>query len=305
MGIYGTGIFSNDIACDIRYEYNLLLSVKSDDDAERILISQYANILANEKDYETTCFWLALALCEWKKGRLSDFVKNKALEHISYEFNFIEFTSSLDEVYKKARRKTLVELREKLLSQMPSRSKVQKPRVSKCPWEEGSLLAYKICTNEDVNASPFFNKFILLRVIEIRKYYISKLLPELYDELMFVGMYNWIGASLPKPSEIQRLEYMAMGKEQPMLTEAQASFFDNPMFSGKIDKNSLVKPKIKKSICLEYRPKKICDKVITYIGKEDEFTLPDFFKDQSISLDFAGFYAFDIIATKALEEMQK
>lgn len=79
MGAWGTEIFSDDLAQDIRGEYNVLLSVgKSDSDAEKMLINYYSNIL-NCSNPDEDVFWFALALSEWKKGRLSETVKEKAL----------------------------------------------------------------------------------------------------------------------------------------------------------------------------------------------------------------------------------
>ena len=79
MGAWGPSIFSDDLAADIRREYNILLSVgKTSEEAEKMLIDYYSSLL-NCNDPDEDVFWFALALCEWKKGRLSITVREKAL----------------------------------------------------------------------------------------------------------------------------------------------------------------------------------------------------------------------------------
>ena len=82
MGAWGPAIFSDDYACDIRDEYNALLMMgKTNEEAtEKLIKSAYSEMELND-DYEAT-FWFALALTQWKKGRLLEPVKQKALELI-------------------------------------------------------------------------------------------------------------------------------------------------------------------------------------------------------------------------------
>ncbi|UKI12667.1 MAG: hypothetical protein L6V84_08405 [Oscillospiraceae bacterium] len=79
MSAWGTAIFSDDLAMDIRRDYGILLATgKENSEAEDMLIKYYSSIL-NSHGPDEEVFWYALALSEWKKGRLSDFVKAKAL----------------------------------------------------------------------------------------------------------------------------------------------------------------------------------------------------------------------------------
>ena len=59
MGAWGTSIFSDDLALDIRREYNVLLSVGKDNaTSEGMLINYYANIL-NCNNPDEDVFWFA------------------------------------------------------------------------------------------------------------------------------------------------------------------------------------------------------------------------------------------------------
>ena len=54
MGSWGTSVFSDDLAQDVRREYNILLSVgKDNNDIEELLTNYYRNILnCNNPDEE-------------------------------------------------------------------------------------------------------------------------------------------------------------------------------------------------------------------------------------------------------------
>ena len=69
MGVWGPAILSDDVACDIRDEYHALLMIgKTSEEATQYLLeTDYPEIQGTEDE---TVFWLALALSQWKKGRL-------------------------------------------------------------------------------------------------------------------------------------------------------------------------------------------------------------------------------------------
>ena len=114
MGAWGTSIFSDDMAMDIRREYSVLLSVgKSSEEAEKMLIKYYSSIM-NCNDPDEDVFWFVLALCEWKKGRLSQFVKKKALDALEKDYEYLTaggvFPEELIKNFIKAKRAEVKEL---------------------------------------------------------------------------------------------------------------------------------------------------------------------------------------------------
>lgn len=151
MGAWGTAIFSDDFACDLRDEYKDLVSLKFDDD--EILKELSRDFLSNE-GIESSTFWIALALCQHKLGRLSDEVKNKAIELIDSGEALEHWKELVDEGDKniKGREKALLKAKEQILSEQPKRkelkpSKWLKERIDQTyalyPWKEGNLYAYK------------------------------------------------------------------------------------------------------------------------------------------------------------------
>lgn len=81
MSARGTAIFSDDTACDVRNEFNDLISEGNDSvDATNIMIERWQDI-GTDPD-EALVFWLALAATQWKIGRLDERTKEKALSII-------------------------------------------------------------------------------------------------------------------------------------------------------------------------------------------------------------------------------
>ncbi len=81
MGSWGTAIFSDDVACDVRDSYKAILA-KGIDEPESTgqMIRDYEEILRDSED--GPIFWLALASIQWQYGRLGDEVRKKALDII-------------------------------------------------------------------------------------------------------------------------------------------------------------------------------------------------------------------------------
>ena len=81
MGAWGTAIFSDDTASDIRGDYrDLLGDGYSPAEATDQILSEWKDSLDDPE--ERSVVWLALAVTQWKLGRLEERVKGKALEII-------------------------------------------------------------------------------------------------------------------------------------------------------------------------------------------------------------------------------
>ena len=310
MGAWGTEIFSDDLAQDIRGEYNVLLSVgKSDSDAEKMLINYYSNIL-NCSNPDEDVFWFALALSEWKKGRLSETVKEKALSALKKGHDLERWNTMGNEKNYIKRKNALDKFQNLILSPMPTAKKIRKPTVHHCPWSVGSLLAYRIVSNKQLSGHPCFMKYVLLRVIKIVKHPISHLFDTgYYDESMFVGFYNWIGSEIPDPKIVIDLKYIPI--ENPSfcsyIHNADLSFSDNlPDGSSNIMKkiaDSFPDERVEKCTKLDWVPTKEAKGDITYLDCDESFqkNIPDFF-DLSLSrYSITHFMAFDITLSKRFE----
>lgn len=214
MGAWGTEIFSDDLAADIRREYNVLLALKPEEVAEALLIDYYADMLGREDENEPV-FWFALALAEWNKGRLSEKTRSMALYYLEQGGDLERWNTPGNQKNYSKRKKVLSELKKKLLGEQPEKKKIRKPTVHHSPWKVGSLLAYRMITDPESAQKSLHGKYILLRIIGIKKWPVSRIIPEAcYDETILVGLYGWCGDKCPDPEIVQDLNYIPFDEYQ-------------------------------------------------------------------------------------------
>lgn len=137
MGAWGPAIFSDDLACDVRDEYTVHLDEgKSGEEATKIVFQvYYPDVRGTE---EESVFWFALALIQWKKGRLTDEVKGKAIEFIDNCADLKRWSEPGNEKAYKKRMAVLEKLKETLLSPMPP-AKKPRPLPTKAPVKLGDV----------------------------------------------------------------------------------------------------------------------------------------------------------------------
>ena len=224
MAKWEAEIFRGDIEERVKSEFRKLLSVNiKTEEAEHLLMKHFesrflADIFAEGR------FWMALSLCEWQSGRLTQTAKANAQKWAVASGNASSASA----------RQSLLET---LNTPMPPPKKVRPPAyVSHCPWPVGSLLAYRIASSDHphVVQSPFFGKYVLLRIVKINKIPITNLAPSAeWDERMLVGLYNWIGDYVPHPDIIQDLEFTPISVEAPALEASIFQAFQVPDRSSK------------------------------------------------------------------------
>lgn len=204
MGTWGVGIFSDDLACDIKDYYMDCLRQKMDNnEASNATISSYfQNELSAEDE---SVFWLSLALIQWKKGRLVDKVKYKAIEIIDSNQN-LEYWKHTNNYNK--RREVLSKLKETLNSEMPPPKPVKKifPDYHSL-WHVGTVLKYKLTDNrlnEEFAKYGFIGKYVLLQLVKVT---------EIEDhgshiDSLYFALFDWYGDTIPSDDEIKNLKYI-------------------------------------------------------------------------------------------------
>jgi len=136
MGTWGTAIFSDDTASDVRDEFRDLIGEGlSTEQATDKLLRQYAPSLDDPDDGPP--FWLGLAVTQWKSGRLLERVKEKALEIIDSGADLKRWSGD-------ARRRAVLEkTRAQLLSPQPRPTRIRKRYQENNNWEVGELISYQ------------------------------------------------------------------------------------------------------------------------------------------------------------------
>lgn len=224
-------IFLGDFEADLYRDYKAMLSIGlSEQDAENRIIAYYLDDTQGQID--ETMFWITFAHAQWKLGRLSSFVKAAAFDRLAKMQR-----DSIDD--------RINQICQLLQSPMPPAKKPRKPTTRHCPWEVGSLLAYRIVNSEKLDGHPCFGKYALLRVVKIDRNPVTRLAPSsFYDESMRVCVYGWIGDHIPEPEIAKNLEFIPIDGsnfwvfldwlpskyEKPDITllDCDHGFMDNP-----------------------------------------------------------------------------
>lgn len=199
MGFWDTSLFGNDTTADIRDSYiEYLKDQLSDEDAYKKLLSEYQEVLESD---EEPLFWYALAHTQWKTGRLTSEVKEKALYFIEQN-GCVEF---FEEEYPGKNNpwiKTLQKLKTILESEMKPYKRFRKPIPFKTnPWNVGDVYAYQF-HSDLAKKCKIDGKYILFHKIgDVECGYIRKL--SWYTSVI---VYNQIFDEIPGLEAIKDLQ---------------------------------------------------------------------------------------------------
>ncbi len=139
MGSWGTGIFESDVAMDVRDDYCTALKYSADDeDALKIFIDEHKAELSDSDDGPVV--WLALAKTMWSKGRLNDFVTEKAVQAAKDDLKNWEGYSDKD--YNN-RKKNLDKFISQLMSPQPEAKPLKRVPPFVCDWKHGDAFLWK------------------------------------------------------------------------------------------------------------------------------------------------------------------
>jgi hypothetical protein len=138
VGAWGTGIFQDDRACDVRQEFRELVGAGTGAaEASARLRERYAGARPTDP-VEDAGFWLGLAMAQWKTGRLIDDVKAEALSVIDGGADL----SLWEGRQRQARARALETARAKLLSPQPPPARIARERHSSSPFQAGDIVVY-------------------------------------------------------------------------------------------------------------------------------------------------------------------
>lgn len=203
MGAWGTGLYQDDVTCDVKEDYLDRLRIGySNEEATEEVIEMNSDFIEDEED--GPLFWLALADTQWKYGRLVPKVKREALRSIK-EGKDLERWKDDKKNYEK-RKTVLKKIEEQLNSPQPPEKKVKSLSLHKAEWEVGDVLLYKIKSDE-MRQHKYYNKYVLLRVVGICKLNIGSLPKEYSHEQNIVALYNWVGDAEPDLKKVNELSF--------------------------------------------------------------------------------------------------
>ena len=146
MGSWGTGISGNDTAMDLRSEYQAAFYYFDVETALEKIDTYVRDEGFDESDEGEWCdYYYSLADFMWKKGILTEDVKNRALSMIDSGFG-LDIWEETGKAALKERKKVLEKFREKLCSEQPAKKKIKINLYMKPIFEIGDLVAFQLQT---------------------------------------------------------------------------------------------------------------------------------------------------------------
>ena len=149
MGSWSAGVWGNDTAEDLKFEYQCAFYRYDPEEAVRRLDEYVRTSIGDESDTIEWCNYIySLADFMWKKGILTEAVKTAAVSMIDSGFGLDEWEKSGKSALAK-RRKALEELRTQLLSPLPERKPIR-PKIPKSEelFTDGDYIAVRLMTKD-------------------------------------------------------------------------------------------------------------------------------------------------------------
>jgi len=204
LGAWGTAIFSDDSASDVRDEWReAILDGLSPEDATQRLLETFDDYL-EEADTERL-FWMALAAAQMETGRLLPDVCNRALAIIDGGGDVDRWREDGDESLARQRARVLERLAAKLRGPQPKPKRLRRPVALSVPLEVGDVVR--------VQAQREGENEALVVVVG----HGEGLAPgELYP---IVAPLAWEGRRVPKRDRIARLPFLPdpVAPDKPLL----------------------------------------------------------------------------------------
>jgi Domain of unknown function (DUF4259) len=141
MGAWGTALFSDDVACDVRADLRERLADGVDDDAAiRATLGKYSEVIAASDDGPVVI--LALAVTASKLGRLTPDLRDRGLSMLDEGRGAERWED--DPKLLRRRIEVLSRVREQLVGPQPPPKKVRRPSRHVTSLQPGDVLAYEV-----------------------------------------------------------------------------------------------------------------------------------------------------------------
>jgi hypothetical protein len=139
VGTWGPGIFSDDTACDVRAGWRDLIGdgLSAEEATERILAPYSAELL--DREFGDVVF-VALAVTQWKSGRLLDAVRDEAVAAIDSGRDLHRWADNRDLARRRAQ--ALAKARAMIVSPQPAPVRIARRERSSTLLEPGDVVLY-------------------------------------------------------------------------------------------------------------------------------------------------------------------
>ena len=221
MGTWSTGILGNDTVQDLLPEYSVAFwKYEIPEALERL--DAYVRQDYDESDAEEWVnYYYSLADFMWKKGILTDAVRDRALAMIDSGFG-LELWAEAGEKELRERQKILAAFRDKLLSPLPPKKKVKPSVHTQRIFRDGDLVAIQLqtagkpytggkkrpMTDEEFHACD--GKYVLLQLIDCEASWTSALDPEVKDYWAVFRLFEGLYDTPPCEIDVEQLKLASL-----------------------------------------------------------------------------------------------
>lgn len=241
MGSWGTGIYSNDTASDVRDICSEIFPFVSVEEGNQIIFQEFKETIHSQiDDDDYASFWYALADWQWKHGILTDAIREKALELLNRHAGIEDWKESGTPSNVRKRMGILDKLKLQLLSEMPPR-KIRKGRLKKPKHKVGDIIivrsceappviferdhwvadcAYTVYLYRDAKLAgndlltewepPFlgYDKYIALLCVGTQKEPHTQYLPNYLDENSVYAIYDYLSPKKPSLDDLKQCGFL-------------------------------------------------------------------------------------------------
>ncbi len=218
MGTWNTSVTGNDTAKDLYIEYTAAFYKFDVEEALKRIDSYIRTEMFDESDEEEWCNYIySLADFMWKKGILTDSIRNKAVEMIDSGFGLALWEEAGEKTLN-SRKKKLDEFKEKLLSPQPPKKKI-KPNVNtERIFDDGDIIAVQLQTSgkpyteqdsKPISEEDFHNfdgKYVLMQLVNCYASWTSSIVPEVKDYWACFRLFDGIYDTVPNDVDLLSLK---------------------------------------------------------------------------------------------------
>ncbi|MGB4596085.1 MAG: hypothetical protein WBI14_09295 [Anaerolineaceae bacterium] len=198
MGVWGTGLYSDDTACDVRDDYkDILGDGVTEPSATDLIIEKWKNEISDPEI--SLVFWLVLADVQWNLGRLQERVKQEAIKIIENDSDLTRWSSAQKLITK--RKPVLSRLKRKLETSQPIEKVVKKRYVNSTDWQIGDVFCFRLHSGT----------LALLHVIGFHEDYGGR--------GPVCEILEWSGESTPDKKEIEKMGFKSANQPYQHLSQ--------------------------------------------------------------------------------------
>ena len=238
MGIWGTGIYSNDMGEDVREMCNEIFPYVSVEYGNSIIFNEFSEVINGKTDNEYMNFWCALADWQWKHGILIEEVKKTTINLLKSYTGINEWKETSNAADVKKRMAAMDKLLTQLNEPQP-KIKIPKPNLKKPKHKTGEIIIFKTCSSyEDIdgfywkieygpcNPCVFkedyvskqnsqliphvsvHDKYMAMLCVGTQKIKHSQYLLDIYDEVSVYVLYDFLSDSKPSLHDLEKCGFL-------------------------------------------------------------------------------------------------